>query len=129
LDQGKPCITCLENHGPSNELAQRLTACMTATVGDAIGGMEGRAGEGMETLQSITDHFIPSAVVNLPTIFRDHAERLHKEKDELAAVFSGGIVKLANRSKRAGKELTKSSKILMFVGGLHNGFANFAKDC
>jgi hypothetical protein len=127
LDQGEPCTTCLENRSLSNKLAQRLTACMTATVGDAIGGMDGHAGKGMEMLQSIIDHFIPSAVVNLPTIFREWSA-LHQENDELAVVFSGRVVKLANRSKRAGQDFTESSKILTFVGGLHNGFADFAKD-
>jgi hypothetical protein len=70
LDQDKPHTICLENRSLSNKLAQRLTACMTATVGDAIGGMDGHAGKGMEMLQSIIDHFILSAVVNLPTIFQ-----------------------------------------------------------
>jgi hypothetical protein len=57
-------------------------------LGDAIGGMDGHAGKGMEMLQSsIIDHFIPLAVVNLPTIFQEW-NALHQENDELAVVFS-----------------------------------------
>jgi hypothetical protein len=41
---------------------------MMATVGDTVGGIDGHAGKGLEMFQAIIDHFIPLAVVNLPSI-------------------------------------------------------------
>lgn len=78
-------------------------------------------------LQAIINHFIPSESVNLPTIFTEWND-LHKQKDDLAAVYSGRVTKLAARSKWAGQEYTDISQILTFVVGLHDGFDVFAKD-
>jgi hypothetical protein len=79
--------------------------------------------------QAIIDHFIPSAIVNLSSIFQEW-NVLHQEKNELAVVHSSRVAKkLAGCSKRAGQEFTKSSQILTFVEGLHEGFADFSKDC
>jgi hypothetical protein len=50
-------------------------------------------------------------------------------ENELAVVFSSQVAKLAGRSKRAGQVFTKSSQILSFVKGLHEGFADISKDC
>jgi hypothetical protein len=127
LDQGEPYMTTSANRSLSIKLGQRLNACMNASIGDSIGDIQEYAGKGLEMFQAIIDHFVPTASVNLPSIFREWNE-IHQAKDELAVVFSGRVVKLANRSKRAGQEFTESSKILTFVGGLHEGFADFSRD-
>jgi hypothetical protein len=127
LAGGEPNITVDSNRAISNKLCQRLNQAMTATVGEAIGGTYEYEGLGLELFQAIIHHFIPSDSVNLPTIFTEWNE-LHQKKDELAAVFSGRVTKLAARSKRAGQEYTDVSQILTFVDGLHNGFDDFAKD-
>ena len=127
LDGGEPYSTTSSNQSLSNKLGQRLNQCITSTLGDAIGAIDAYHGRGLEMLQAIIDHFVPSKAVNLPTIFREWND-LHQEKDELAAVFSGCVSKLANRSKRAGQEYTEISQILTFVDGLHEGFADFSKD-
>jgi hypothetical protein len=127
LDQGEPYVTTSENRSLSIKLGQRINACMNASIGDSIGGIQDYAGKGLEMFQAIIDHFVPTASVNLPSIFREWNE-LHQAKDELAVVFGGRVIKLANRSKRAGQEYTEVSKILTFVDGLHEGFKDFAKD-
>jgi hypothetical protein len=105
LDDGKPHTATPENRTLSNKLAQRLNTCMTATVGDAVGGIDGHAGKGLEMFQAIIDHFIPSAIINLPSIFREW-NVLHQEKTKLAVGHSSRVAKLAGRSKRAGQEFT-----------------------
>jgi hypothetical protein len=127
LGQGEPYVTTAANSNLSSKLGQRLNQCMTATIGDAIGGIDEYDGRGMEMLQAIIDHFIPSAAVNLPTIFTAW-NQLHQNNDELAAVFSSRVSRLANRSKRAGQAYTEVSQILNFVNGLHDGLDDFAKD-
>jgi hypothetical protein len=71
LDDGKLHTATRKNRTLSNKLAQHLNTCMMATVGDAVGGVDGHAGKGLEMFQAIIDHFIPSAIVNLPSIFRE----------------------------------------------------------
>ena len=70
---------------------------------------------------------MPSEPVNLPIIFREWGQ-LRQKQDELATVFSSRITRLAARSKRAGQEFSEAHQILVFVEGLHDGFADFAKD-
>jgi hypothetical protein len=61
---------------------------MAATIGETIGGTDEYEGLGLELLQAIIHHFIPSKSVNLPTIFTEW-NNLHQKKDRLSAVFSG----------------------------------------
>ena len=110
----------------SNKLGQRLNQCMTATVGSAI-TLDAFDGLGLEMLQVVIDHFIPSAAVNIPTISCEYA-KLHQAKDELAVTYSNRVLKLANRSKRAGQEYTEVTQILTFINRLHEGFHDFSKD-
>jgi hypothetical protein len=98
---------------------------MTATVCNAASGIDGHAGKGLEMFQAIIEHFIPSAIVNLASIFREW-NVLHQEKNKLAVAFSSRVAKLAGPSKRAGQESTESSQILTFVEGLLEGFADFS---
>jgi hypothetical protein len=130
LAGGEPYITGPDKRGRklSNKLCQLLGACMSPAVYQAIGGIYHLdTGLGMELLQVLMDHFIPSESVNLPMIFTEWQD-LHQRPNELATVFSGRITRLAARSKRAGQEYVEVSKILTFITGLHAGFADFAKD-
>ena len=127
LSGGEPYATTDANRTVSNKLSQRLNQAMTATIGEAIGGTDEFEGLGLELLQAIINHFIPSESVNLPTIFTEWNE-LHQKKDELSTVFSARVTRLANRSKRAGQEYTEVSQLLTFIDGLHDGFDDFSKD-
>jgi hypothetical protein len=127
LGGGEPYVTTAANKTISNKLCQRLNQPMTAAIGEGIGGTDDYEGLGLELLQAIIDHFIPSESVNLPTIFTEWND-LHQKKDALASLFSGRVIKLATRSRRAGQEYTDVSQILTFVDGLHEGFNEFAKD-
>jgi hypothetical protein len=51
---------------------------MTATIGEAIGGTNEYECLGLELLQAIINHFIPSEAVNLLTIFTEWND-LHKK--------------------------------------------------
>jgi hypothetical protein len=127
LSGGEPYVTVAANRTTSNKLFQRLTQALPADISDAIGGADDFEGLGLELLQAILHHFQPSESVNLPTIFREW-QALRQQLDEGATAFSGRVSKLASRSKRAGQGYSEVSQLLTFVGGLHGGFADFAKD-
>ena len=99
---------------------------MTASARSAI-TLDAFDGRGLEMFQAIIDHFIPSAAVNIPTIYREYAE-LHQAKDELVVAYINRVTKLANRSKQGSFEYTEVTQILTFVNGLHGGFHDFTKD-
>jgi hypothetical protein len=101
---------------------------MSAAVGNVVGAAnEEYAGLGMELLQAVVDHFVPTAAVNLPIIFKEWHE-LSQNKEELVTIFSSRVSKLALQSKRAGQEYTDISQIVTFVDGIHEGFEEFRKD-
>ena len=128
LADGEPYATKATNKTLSGKLCQRLYESMTVSTFEAAGIGDEFNGLGLELPQAIIQHFIPSETANLPIIFSEWAKTEQKQ-DELAVVFSGRVTRLAARSKRAGQEHTESSKILTFVEGLHDGFADFKTDC
>jgi hypothetical protein len=56
---------------------------MTATVGDVVSGIDGHAGKGLVMFQAIIDHFIPSAIVNLPSIYRERNSSIRRRTNLL----------------------------------------------
>ena len=82
LGEGEPYVTNATNKTLSNKLSQRLLPSIPAPILDAIGvESEFDNGRGLELLQAIIQHFVPSKPVNLPSIYREWAQLQQKQNE------------------------------------------------
>jgi hypothetical protein len=83
LGEGEPYVTPMGSKDISNKLYQRIHQSMTAATGDVLARNESEfGGKGLELVQALINHFIPSDSVALPDIFKEwhrHSKSLTPE--------------------------------------------------